>query len=111
MTEQRAEILQPASVVANVDPRASMSWLQRLAPGRGIGVLALILLLSFLTLYPFAMLLYGSLHSTPPGMAGTFNLDGYANLASAENLRALINTVALSLVKTVLSLSLAILLA
>ena len=79
--------------------------------GRPAGIALLILVLGFLTLYPMAMLLYGSLHSTPPGMAGTFNLDGYANLASAENLRALINTVALSLVKTVLSLSLAILLA
>jgi iron(III) transport system permease protein len=79
--------------------------------GRPAGIALLILGLGFLTLYPMAMLLYGSLHSTPPGMAGTFNLDGYANLASAENLQALINTVALSLVKTVLSLSLAILLA
>ncbi|HTE81300.1 MAG TPA: iron ABC transporter permease, partial [Reyranella sp.] len=79
--------------------------------GRPAGIALLILVLGFLTLYPMAMLLYGSLHSTPPGMAGTFNLDGYANLASAENLQALINTVALSLVKTVLSLSLAILLA
>ena len=79
--------------------------------GRPAGIALLILVLGFLTLYPMAMLLYGSLHSTPPGMAGAFNLDGYANLASAENLQALINTVALSLVKTVLSLSLAILLA
>ena len=79
--------------------------------GRPAGIALLILVLGFLTLYPMAMLLYGSLHSTPPGMAGTFNLDGYANLASTENLQALINTVALSLVKTVLSLSLAILLA
>jgi iron(III) transport system permease protein len=79
--------------------------------GRPAGIALLILGLGFLTLYPMAMLLYGSLHSTPPGMAGTFNLDGYANLASAENLQAMINTVALSLVKTMLSLSLAILLA
>jgi iron(III) transport system permease protein len=79
--------------------------------GRPAGIALLILGLGFLTLYPMAMLLYGSLHSTPPGMAGTFNLDGYANLVSAENLQAMINTVALSLVKTVLSLSLAILMA
>ncbi len=79
--------------------------------GRPAGIALLILGLGFLTLYPMAMLLYGSLHSTPPGMAGTFNLDGYANLATAENLQALVNTVALSLVKSVLSLALAILLA
>jgi iron(III) transport system permease protein len=79
--------------------------------GRPAGIALLILALCFLTLYPMAMLLYGSLHSTPPGMAGTFNLDGYANLATAENLQALINTVVLSFIKTVLSLALAILLA
>ena len=58
-----------------------------------------------------AMLLYGSLHSTPPGMAGEFNLIGYASLATNENFEALVNTAALSLVKTVLSLALAILMA
>lgn len=79
--------------------------------GRPLAIGALILGLCFLTLYPMAMLLYGSLHSTPPGMAGTFNLDGYANLATAENLQALLNTIALSFVKTVLSIALAILLA
>ncbi|WP_428670629.1 ABC transporter permease [Reyranella sp.] len=79
--------------------------------GRPAGIALLILGLGFLTLYPMAMLLYGSLHSTPPGMAGEFNLDGYANLATPENLEALVNTAALSLVKTVLSLALAILLA
>jgi iron(III) transport system permease protein len=79
--------------------------------GRPAGVAALILILCFLTLYPMVMLLYGSLHSTPPGIPGEFNLDGYAGLASAENLVVLANTVGISLVKTVLSLALAILLA
>ena len=79
--------------------------------GRPAGLAALILVLGFLTLYPMAMLLYGSLHSTPPGIAGAFNLDGYAGLASAENAAVLANTVGLSLIKTVLSLALAILLA
>ena len=79
--------------------------------GRGAGLTLLILVLGFLSLYPMGMLLYGSLHSTPPGMAGTFTLDGYAALASDENLAAFANTVAISLVKTVLSLALAILMA
>ncbi|HEY2610080.1 MAG TPA: iron ABC transporter permease [Reyranella sp.] len=79
--------------------------------GRPAGVAALILILCFLTLYPMVMLLYGSLHSTPPGIPGEFNLDGYAGLASAENLVVLANTVGISLVKTILSLALAILLA
>ena len=46
-----------------------------------------------------------------PAWPATFNLDGYVALATAENLRALANTVGISLVKTVLSLALAILLA
>jgi iron(III) transport system permease protein len=79
--------------------------------GRTIGMTLLIALLAVLTLYPMAMLLYGSLHSTPPGMAGEFNLDGYLGLATAENAGVLLNTIGLSLVKTVLSMVLAILLA
>jgi iron(III) transport system permease protein len=79
--------------------------------GRPAGIVLLIVLLCFLTLYPMVMLLYGSLHSTPPGIPGEFNLDGYAGLASAENLVVLANTVGISLVKTILSLALAILLA
>lgn len=79
--------------------------------GRAVGMGLLILLLCFLSLYPMAMLLYGSLHSTPPGIAGEFNLNGYAGLLSAENVTVILNTAGLSLVKTVLSLALAILLA
>jgi iron(III) transport system permease protein len=79
--------------------------------GRPTGLALLVLLLGFLTLYPMAMLFYGSLHSTPPGIAGTFNLDGYTGLASAENLAVIANTAGISLIKTVLSLALAILLA
>src|SRR4051812_24720912 len=44
---------------------------------RKLGGLALILLLGFLSIYPLAMLFYGSIHSTPPGEPGVFNLDGY----------------------------------
>src|SRR5438309_1859152 len=72
--------------------------------GRPTGLALLILLLGFLTLYPMAMLFYGSLHSTPPGIEGTFNLDGYAGLVSAENLAVIANTAGLSLIKTVLTL-------
>ena len=79
--------------------------------GRPAGIAALILILCFLSLYPMLMLLYGSLHSTPPGMAGTFNLDGYIAIATPENLVVLANTVGISLIKTVLALALAVLLA
>ena len=88
------------------------------APRRGLwhfsrpaSLAALIVVLGFLTLYPMATLFYGSLHSTPPGIAGAFNLDGYTGLASAENLAVIANTAGLSLIKTVLSLALAVLLA
>jgi iron(III) transport system permease protein len=69
------------------------------------------LLLAFLTVYPLAMLLYGSLHSTPPGMAGEFNLTGYREILSASNAVVLFNTVAISLAKTVPALVLAVVLA
>ncbi len=79
--------------------------------GRHAGVVALIAVLGFLTVYPVAMLLYGSLHSTPPGAAGEFNLQGYRAILTTENLAVLANTVAISLAKTIPSLLTAILLA
>src|SRR5688572_22193819 len=59
--------------------------------GRNLGLTLLTLFLAFLTLYPTAMLLYGSLHSTPPGSAGEFNLNGYRTMLSAENFTILLN--------------------
>ncbi|MGZ3408756.1 MAG: ABC transporter permease [Xanthobacteraceae bacterium] len=79
--------------------------------GRRIGVLLLLLILAFLTLYPLSMLLYGSLHSTPPGMAGVFNLDGYRQILTNENFVILLNTIGIAFAKTIPSLSLAVLLA
>jgi ABC-type spermidine/putrescine transport system permease subunit II len=68
--------------------------------------LALLLaLLLYLTAYPLAMLVYGSLHTTPPGEAGAFNLDGYRAMLSRDNARILLNTIGLSLVKTVSGLA------
>jgi iron(III) transport system permease protein len=67
--------------------------------------------LLFLTAYPMAMLVYGSLHTTPPGAAGTFNLDGYRAMLSHANAVVLLNTIGLSLVKTVLAMGLALFLA
>ena len=88
---------------------ASFGGLQRF--GRPAGMAALILILGFLSLYPMVMLLYGSLHSTPPGIPGAFNLDGYVGLLTTQNLVVLANTVGISLIKTILSLALAVLLA
>ena len=79
--------------------------------GRQLGMGALFVVLGFLTLYPTLMLVYGSLHSTPPGMAGEFNLDGYRAMLNAENAIVLLNSIGLSIAKTVPALLLAILLA
>src|SRR5262245_61718666 len=88
-----------------------LNHLANFAIGRRIGIVLLIALLAFLTVYPLAMLLYGSLHSTPPGMAGTFNLDGYAQIFTTSNFLVLANTVGISFAKTIPSILLAVALA
>ena len=75
------------------------------------GVRLLVVVLAFLSVYPLSMLLYGSLHSTPPGMAGTFNLDGYRDVITLQSAVTLLNTVGISLAKTIPSVILAVLLA
>src|SRR6478752_8685628 len=80
----------------------SQGFLARMAGrgvGRRIGILLLLAILSFLTVYPLSMLLYGSLHSTPPGVAGVFTLDGYRDIFSQQNLLTLLNTVGIALAK------------
>jgi iron(III) transport system permease protein len=78
---------------------------------RNLALAALVALLAFLTAYPMAMLIYGSLHTTPPGEAGAFSLDGYRAMLSRANGLVLLNTIGLSLVKTGLSMALALFLA
>ncbi|MGN6116788.1 MAG: ABC transporter permease [Nitrobacter sp.] len=79
--------------------------------GRVICLTLLALLLAFLSVYPLSMLLYGSLHSTPPGVAGTFTLEGYREAFTQQSVVSLLNTVGISLAKTIPSLVLAVLLA
>ena len=81
------------------------------ALGRNVALALLLAVLLFLTAYPMAMLVYGSLHTTPPGEAGVFNLDGYRAMLSRQNGLVLLNTIGLSLVKTGLALALALFLA
>ena len=92
-----------------------LSWIGRLLQATSAGRIAaisfLVVLLTFLSVYPLSMLLYGSLHSTPPGMAGTFNLDGYLQVLTLQSAVTLLNTVGISLAKTIPSLVLAVLLA
>ena len=86
-------------------------WLQATAAGRLAALALLVAILAFLSVYPLSMLLYGSLHSTPPGMAGTFNLDGYRDVITLQSAVTLLNTVGISLAKTIPSVILAVLLA
>ena len=55
------------------------------------------------------MLLYGSLHSTPPGIAGSFDLSGYRQVLTWPTAVLFANTVGISLLKTIISLALAVL--
>ncbi|TPQ29185.1 ABC transporter permease [Bradyrhizobium guangdongense] len=76
---------------------------------RRLALAALALLLAFLSLYPLSMLLYGSLHTTPPGIAGTFDLSGYRQVFTWPTALLFANTVGISLLKTIFSLLLAVL--
>jgi iron(III) transport system permease protein len=80
------------------------------ALGRNVALGLLLAVLLFLTAYPMGMLIYGSLHTTPPGEAGTFNRRPRAML-SRQNGLVLLNTIGLSLVKTGLALVFALFLA
>jgi iron(III) transport system permease protein len=75
-------------------------------PGLGVGLL--LLTIAVLTLYPLGMLVYGSLHTTPPGEPGELSLEGYRAIATSRNAAVLANTVGISLVKTSLSMVLAL---
>lgn len=100
---------QPSDAAA---PRAARKPLLRDgALARTGAMIAIGAILAFLSVYPLAMLLYGSLHSTPPGVAGAFDLAGYREVFAVQNLVTLANTVGISLAKTIPSLALALLLA
>ena len=71
----------------------------------------LLVVLSVLTLYPLATLLYGSLHTTPPGVPGEFNLNGYKAVLSAANVRILLDTLGIAFLKTAIAVALAMLFA
>ncbi len=76
-----------------------------------LSVGSLLIVLSILTLYPLATLVYGSLHTTPPGVPGEFSLAGYKEVVSAHNFRILLDTLGIALLKTGIAVALAILFA
>lgn len=92
-----------------IAPPAELPGLRDSKLPRRLALIGLALLLAFLSLYPLSMLLYGSLHTTPPGIAGTFDLAGYRQVFTWQTAEVFGNTVGISLVKTVASLALAVL--
>ena len=97
----------PAAI--NARGLSTQAALARLS--RRFTIAMLILLLAFLSLYPLAMLFYGSVHSTPPGEPGVFNLEGYREMWTAENFRILANTTGIAFLNTTLSMATAIFMA
>ena len=67
--------------------------------GRNLALGLLLVVLLFLTAYPMAMLVYGSLSTAPPGAPGAWSLAGWRAMFSHSNGLVLLNTVVLSLVR------------
>ncbi len=111
MTDNTAGALPGRNIAALGSASAVQTWPSRYLSGKNVLVATLIVILGFLAVYPLAMLFYGSLHSTPPGMAGEFNLNGYRSIMNWTNFVVLLNTIGISLAKTIPSLALAVLLA
>lgn len=76
-----------------------------------IWLYGIMLFLMLLTVYPMAMLIYGSLHSSPPGMPGHFDLEGYKKVFTLSNLLILWNSIYIAFAKTAISIVLAVLFA
>jgi iron(III) transport system permease protein len=71
----------------------------------------LVVLLLLLTVYPLTTLFYGSVHTTPPGMAGGYSLEGYAKVFRLQNLEILWNSVFIAFTKSAIAVALAVLFA
>ena len=80
--------------------------------GSRLGMLGLLLLVAFLVVYPLVMLIIGSLKGGAPWDNATFSLQGYQKAYSdLSTYQILATTIWLGLVRSVLSLALAIFLA
>jgi iron(III) transport system permease protein len=92
---------------------APVQWRDRLLDRSdlrvGVAGTVLLGLLLFLTVYPLAMLLYGSLRSAPPGLPGTLGLDGFiAAYTDPLTYQSWANSLTLASAVTVLSTTVAI---
>jgi len=84
------------------------------APNRTINAAPLLmnstlLIVGFLTLYPVAMLLFGSLRDAPPGEAASFTLGAYREAyTSASTYRVLLNSLFIASVETFFAVTLGV---
>ncbi len=75
---------------------------------RYLGIILLLSVVGFLTVYPLSMIIYGSLRSAAPGLPGYFTLQGYVEgFSDPTIIKALYNTFSLGIVRTILSTILA----
>jgi iron(III) transport system permease protein len=78
---------------------------------RNLSLAVLVLFLAFLSLYPLAMIFYGSVHTTAPGVPGSFNFAGYREIFQDGHVVILLNTVVISFIHTFAAILIAIALA
>ncbi|UCG66185.1 MAG: iron ABC transporter permease [Deltaproteobacteria bacterium] len=76
---------------------------------RYVGMLLLLVIVAFATIYPLGMILYGSFRSAAPGEPGYFTFNGYIEGFSDPTIvKCLINTFSLGATRTFISMVLAI---
>ena len=76
---------------------------------RYLGMIILLSVVGFLTVYPLGMIIYGSFRSAAPGLPGYFTLQGYIQgFSDPSIIKALLNTFALGIVRTIITSVLAI---
>ena len=76
---------------------------------RYLGMIILLSLVGFLTVYPLGMIVFGSFRSAAPGLPGHFTLQGYIQgFSDPTIIKALYNTFSLGIVRTILTSILAI---
>ncbi len=76
---------------------------------RYLGMLFLLIVLGFLTIYPLGMILYGSFRSAAPGVPGYFTLAGYIEGFTDPTIgKALLTTLTLGITRTIITMFLAV---
>ena len=90
-------------------PSSRVSRALRRPSAATVAMWALTVFVAFLVLYPLSMLFWGSIAAVPPGAPATPSLDGWVEAYSdGATYRAFGNTLVLSVIRTALSVSLAI---